>query len=200
MAEQLPIPQPDLKREILLLVVLGFGSLVYSFGALSLYAEPEARPVTIALQARAKTEPRGAGGTTVDTSVAAQPAAATAPETTSPAPPAPPTPASKPEVPAAPAASPTPPPSAATSADTLASRSETAPVTAPVSPPTAASKPTPAKEQVRIVRQRVGGEWVEVHDFTHGVTYRGEVHDFRSGEAPVWMREGRPAPVRETRR
>lgn len=187
MAEQVPIAAKfEHKREILLLVVLGFGSLVYSFGTMAMYAEPEARPITITLQARARTEPRGRealAGASADT----RPAPATAAPETLPAPAAAPA--------AAPASAAAPAKPAGAAPETVPA-SATPPVQVPASTaaPAAIAPPAPrveapSSERVRIQRRLVDGKWIEVHDFTHGVDYRGPVHDFRSGQVPRWIRE-----------
>lgn len=185
MAEQIPIAaRTNQRREILLLVVLGFGSLVFSFGSMAMYIEPEEKPLEITLQSRPRTEPRSleAGGDATAGERVRTETAATTPD--SPA-----------ELPVeAPAATTAPPPQPETGVPAPA---PSAPTVAPTPVPTTraaaqATEPAPppaTRERVRILRRQVGGSTIEVHDFTHGVEYRGEVHDFRSGEPPRWIRD-----------
>ncbi len=198
MAEQIPIPtitgmtKTDHRRELILLVVLGVGALVYSFGAMAMYAEPSAKPLEITLQARPRTEPHrlDAAG---DTGAVAPEASTPAPQAdTSPAPPAPAAPQAPPTVAAA---------APAQVSDAPETRATTSTPPAPLTAPApAVAAPAPAEatttapaavttERVRILKTRVGDKTIEIHDFTRGVEYRGEIHDFRSGEVPRWIRE-----------
>jgi hypothetical protein len=162
-------PFAEYKRELIIIVLLGFGAAFYSLGTFILYAAPSQEEVKITLTARNATSPRETLARRAQReAVGGRAGRGDSPSIASAARP----PASV----------------AAISAAPTSTRAETA-VTAPVVAVAAPARPErPTNERVRMVRVRVGGEWVEMHDFSRGIAYTGEIHDFTSG-VPRSIRE-----------
>jgi hypothetical protein len=161
-------PFAEYKRELILTIVLGFGSVVFSLGSFLLYAAPPQTEVQIKLAAREATSPRETLARRSQREAGSGPSAR--PDTRALA-----TEAATPRA-------------AAPTAAVSSSRSETA-AAAPVLAAAPARPEKPSNERVRTIRTRIGGEWVEVQDFTHGVRYTGEIHDFSGGTVPRSIRE-----------
>ncbi|MEK8023636.1 MAG: hypothetical protein AAB229_07490 [Candidatus Hydrogenedentota bacterium] len=161
---------PQIRREYLLVVGLGFGSVLFSLTTFMMYREPPPSESKVVLAMRPPTTPRESLVRRSQRDGGPQIARA--------------------EVPAANK------PAAVASETTVAGVSTGASGAMETAPAVVAARaPSPAEpksvEEVRVVRARVWGEWQEVHDFRNGIIYKGKYHDFRGIEQSEPYPEGR---------
>jgi hypothetical protein len=163
------------KKDLVLILVFGFGSAILSMGLMLLYSAPVVSDPEILLTARPSTSVQVLATARTTTPVVAP--------AVTPPPPAPETAA--PPAPVAPApAAPAPP----------APKDTASVVPAPPAPPPVPVVPDHAPErrrveEVRIIRTRAAdGSIREIHDFTRGIIHRGEVHDFSRQTVPERIR------------
>lgn len=156
----------ELRREFLIVIIIGFGSVLFSAVAMGMYREPPVSEPKIVLTARPATMPRESLVRQSQHGASGQPQLAAAPV----------------------AAHATPAP------DTSAARRDTAPAsteTSAAAPVMIAKKAAPEQKPIEVVptiREKVWGEWVEVQDFRRGVLYHGEYEDFTGPDVPRRMR------------
>lgn len=149
------------QRDLLILIVLGFGSVLYSLGTAAMYDAPPESEVQVLLAARPATEPRES--LTRKAKREAELKRIARGDTK-------------------PMAAPTPTAAApATKSAPAVKAADTAPVPAPtaVALVKEAKKEEPADAQVIVRREKIFGEMVEVHDFRHGLKFERNVQNFR---------------------